>query len=171
MKKIREGDLTFSFQDPCEASKYDNWSFYRKQFQSVAGGSKAVDVLCLVDDAAWLLEIKDYRKHQRENPIPLGKEVALKVRDTLSGLAAACANANDDDEQKLARRALSTRRWRVALHLEQPDVASPLRPGGAFDLASVKSKLRKELKAIDAYPMVVDQRRYPDDDIPWTVCR
>ena len=166
MKKIREGDLTFSFQDPCEASKYDKWSFYRKQFQSVAGGSKAVDVLCLVDDAAWLLEIKDYRKHQRENPIPLGKEVALKVRDTLSGLAAASANANDDDEKALARRALAIRRWRVALHLEQPSESSRFRPI-AFDPANIKKKLRQVLKAIDAHPTVVDRQR--QHGIPWTV--
>ena len=30
MTEIKEGDLTFSFPDPCQASKYDDWSFYRK---------------------------------------------------------------------------------------------------------------------------------------------
>ena len=34
MMEIEEGDLTFSFPDRCEAGKYDNWSFYRNQFQS-----------------------------------------------------------------------------------------------------------------------------------------
>ena len=87
MTEIREGALTFSFPDQCEAGKYDDWSFYRNQFQSVAGGSKAVDILCLADGVAWLVEIKDYRQHPRTKPSDLCDEVARKVRDTLSGLA------------------------------------------------------------------------------------
>ena len=170
MMEIEEGDLTFSFPDHCRAGKYDDWSFYRNQFQSVAGGSMAVDVLCLADDVAWLVEIKDYRQHPRTNPSDLCDEVAQKVRDTLSGLAAASANANDADEQAFARRALAKRRWRVALHLEQPNVASRLRPI-PVDPASMEKKLRKGLKAIDAHPVVVDrqrlQRSHPG--IPWIV--
>ena len=167
MMEIEEGDLTFSFPDRCEAGEYDDWSFYRNQFQSMAGGSKAVDILCLADGVAWLVEIKDYRVHPRTKLIDLCDEVAIKVRDTLSGLAAASANANDADERALARRALARRRWRVALHLEQPNVASRLRPR-AIDPASMKSKLRKGLKAIDAHPTVVDRQR-PHPGIPWTV--
>ena len=71
MTEIREGDLTFSFPDQCEAGKYDDWAFYRNQFQSAAGGSKAVDVLCLADGVAWLVEIKDYRQHPRTKLIDL----------------------------------------------------------------------------------------------------
>ena len=142
MTEIREGALTFSVPDHCAIGKYDEWSFYRNQFQSVAGGSKAVDILCLEDDAAWLVEIKDYRRHPRTKSIALCDEVAIKVRDTLSGLAAASANANNPDEQALARRALAMRRWRVALHLEQTNVASRLRPI-AVDPANMKKKLRQ----------------------------
>ena len=63
MMEIREGALTFSLPDHCETGKYDDWAFYRNQFRSVADGSKAVDVLCLAHDVAWLVEIKDYREH------------------------------------------------------------------------------------------------------------
>ena len=166
MMEIREGNLTFSFPDCCEAGKYDYWSFYRSQFQSMAGGSKAVDILCLEDGVAWLVEIKDYRVHPRTKSIALCNEMAVKVRDTLSGLAAASANANDADEQALARRALARRRWRVALHLEQPNGSSRLRPI-AFDPANINKKLRQVLKAIDAHPTVVDRQR--QHGIPWTV--
>ena len=167
MMEIEEGDLTFSFPGPCEAGKYEDWSFYRNRFQSMAGGSKAVDVLCLADDVAWLVEIKGYRKHPQKKPSDLCTEVAQKVRDTLSGLAAASANADDAYEQALACRALAMRRWRVALHLEQPSVSSRLRRW-AVDPASMKSKLRKGLKAVDAHPAIVDrQRLHPD--MPWTV--
>ncbi len=168
MTEIEEGGLKFSFPDHCEATKYDDWAFYRQQFQSVAGGSKAVDILCLAQDVSWLIEIKDYRQHPRTKPSDLGGEVASKVRDTLAGLAAASANANDKGEQALAERALAKRRWRVALHLEQQSVAtSPLRPQ-AINLANVLKKLRMNLKAIDTQPMVVSLQR-PGSGTPWTV--
>ena len=168
MIEIEEGDLTFSFPEYCEASKYDEWSFYRNQFQAVAGGSKAVDMLCIDSDTAWLIEVKDYRRDPRTKVIDLGDEVARKVRDTLAGLAAASAYANSDDERRLARRALAKRRWRVALHLEQSDVRSRLRPQ-PFNVADVLSKLRSgKLKAVDAHPVVLgtQPRRL---GIPWTV--
>ena len=166
MTEIEEGDLKFSFPDRCEAGKYDEWSFYRNQFQSVAGGSKAVDILCLSDDAAWLIEIKDYRQHPRQKLIEIDDEVASKVRDTLAGLAAATANANNPDEQGLARRALQRRRWRVALHLEQPDARSRLWP--RFSVANVLLKMRTKVKAVDAHPVVLDREtRHPN--VPWTV--
>ena len=167
MTEIEEGDLKFSFPERCEAGKYDEWSFYRNQIQSVAGGSKAVDILCLSDDAAWLIEIKDYRQHPRQKLIDIGDEVASKVRDTLAGLAAASANANSRDEQALARRALQRRRWRVALHLEQPDARSRLWRRESR-VANVLSKMRTKVKAVDAHPVVLDRAtRRPD--IPWTV--
>ena len=47
-----------------------------------------------------LIEVKDYRFHPRTKPIPLCDEVALKVRDTLAGLAAARVNVNVPLEQQ-----------------------------------------------------------------------
>ena len=167
MTEIEVGDLTFSFPDGCTASKYDDWAFYRNQFQSVAGASKAVDIVCLADGAAYLIEVKDYRQHRRTKLIDLGDEVACKVRDTLSGLAAASANANDIDEQALARRLLARRCWRVVFHLEQPRVGSRLRPH-PFSVADMVIKLRSRLKAIDAHPVVLG-RLVIRADIPWSV--
>ena len=167
MTEIEEGDLKFSFPDHCEVAKYDDWEFYRKHFQSIAGGSKAVDILCLANDAAWLIEIKDYRQHPRTKRSDLSQEVASKVRDTLSGLAAASANANSDEERTLAERSLAKRRWRIALHLEQhPDVKSPLRPRPIND-ADVLLKLRNKLKAVDACPVVLNLQTL-EPCIPWT---
>jgi len=167
--EISEGDLTFTFPDDCEAGKYDEWSFYRNQFQSVAGGSKAVDILCVSGDAAWLIEVKDYRQHPKLKRGHVDDELASKVRDTLAGLAAASSNANRRDERTLARRALQTRRWRVALHLEQPNTRSLLRPR-PFDVASVLSRIRnsRKLKAVDAHPVILN-REANRRDIPWTV--
>ncbi|KKZ09955.1 MAG: hypothetical protein TQ37_10490 [Candidatus Synechococcus spongiarum 15L] len=170
MTEIKEGDLTFSFPSGCQASKYEDWSFYRRQFQAVAGGSKTVDILCIESNTSWLIEIKDHRTHPRTKPSDISDEVANKVRDTLAGLAAAAKEANGEaDQRKLAQKALTTsRRWRVVLHLEQPAIRSRLRPN-PIDPANLLSKLRtKELKAIDAHPIVCDQNTIPDY-IPWTV--
>ena len=68
MTVIEEGGLKFSFPAHCQATKYDAWKFYRKQFQSTAGGSKAIDILCLQKGVSWLIEIKDYRQHPRTKP-------------------------------------------------------------------------------------------------------
>lgn len=175
MTKIKEGDLTFSFPDRCQASKYDDWSFYRKQFQAVAGASKAVDILCVVKgdkgDASWLIEVKDYRQHPRTNPSDIADDLAIKVRDTLAGLAAVAKEVkNYPDQCKLARKALATGRWRVMLHLEQPATVSRLRPR-PINSAAVLQKLKseKKLKAVDAHPIICDRSTIPNYNIPWTV--
>ncbi len=161
MTNITEGDLIFSFPDCCQASKYDDWSFYRKQFKEVAGGSKAVDILCVERNTSWLIEIKDYWQHTRKKCIDIADELARKVRDTLAGLAAAAKAANEADQRELARKALATGRWRVVLHLEQPAKPSRLRPR-PIDPATVMQKLRtKKLKAIDAHPVICDRSPVP----------
>ena len=167
MTEIEEGDLKFTFPDHCEVGKYDDWSFYRNQFQSIAGGSKAVDIVCVSDDDVWLIEVKDYRQHRRVKHSDIEDEFAGKVRDTLAGLAAASANANDRDEQALARRALQKRRWRVALHLEQPNVGSRLRPK-PFDVANVRLKLRRKVKAVDPHALTLNREK-DCPNVPWTV--
>ena len=171
MTEIKEGDLTFSFPSGCQASKYEDWSFYRRQFQAVAGGSKTVDILCIESDTSWLIEIKDHREHSRRKSIHIGDEVANKVRDTLAGLAAAAKEANGEaDQRRLAQKALRTsRRWRVVLHLEQPATGRRLQPN-PIDPANLLLKLKKlkTLKAIDAHPIVCDQNTIPGY-IPWIV--
>lgn len=167
MTEIQEGDLRFTFPGHCEVGKYDEWSFYQNQFKSLAGGSKAVDIVCVSDEAAWLIEVKDYRRHRRVKHSEIEDEFAGKVRDTLAGLAAASANANDRDEQALARRASQRRKWRVALHLEQPSVRSRLRPK-PFDVANVLSNVRRKVKAVDAHPLILN-RETNRPNVPWTV--
>ena len=98
MTEITEGALTFSFPTGCQAVKHDDWSddwsFYRRsEFHHVAGGSKAVDILCVEGDTSWLIEIKGYRRRSLQDPLPtpaeLAKTLAIKARDTLAGLAVA----------------------------------------------------------------------------------
>ena len=103
---LTEGSLTFDFADVDSATKYDDWSFYRNQFNSAFGGTKAVDLILVKNDKTVLIEVKDYRQHRRTKTIELGDEVAQKVRDTLAGLVAAKCNANDANERRFARDAV-----------------------------------------------------------------
>ncbi len=170
MTTIVEGDLTFSFPESCRASKYDDWSFYRNQFQPVANGCKAIDILCVEGDISWLIEVKDYRRHPRTKTIVIADELAIKIRDTLAGLASAAKVANDEDERLRAQQSLANRRrWRVVLHLEQPATPSILWPI-VIDRAKLLLKLRtKKLKAIDAHPIICDRARLHNIPVPWTV--
>ena len=156
MPTISEGKLLFTFPETWTASKLDEWSFYRNQFQSVCGGTKAIDILAIDHRCCWQIEIKDYRQHPRTKAIDLAEEIAEKVRDCLAMLVAAAFNANDQLEKTMARDAVCCTRLRVVLHLEQPMKHSKLFPR-AIDPAKVQLRLRQLLKAIDPHPLVLDK--------------
>ena len=109
MKCFTEGKLTFKLESD-DSSQYDNWSFYRNQFNSAFGGTKAIDFISIDSNHTWLIEVKDYRYDRRTKPSDLADEVAIKVRDTLAGLVAAQSNANNKNEKRLA--SLSLIFWR-----------------------------------------------------------
>lgn len=168
MKQLDVGRLKFLFENGLQVSQYDKWSFYRNQFQQIARGSKGVDFVCLTDCTAWLVEVTDYRGHPLPKAPAIAEELATKVRDTLAGLAAATKNANEECERDFALCALKKRRrWRVALHLEQP--AMP-KHRFAFNLANLMVLLKKRrwLKAVDARPVVCSRGSTPPS-APWTV--
>lgn len=152
---INEGALTFTFRAASMSSKYDDWSHYRNQFQSVCGASKAVDIVLAEDGVAWMIEVKDFRQHARLKAIELPNEIAIKVRDTVAGLVSAKCAANDPDERRCARALLSANTLRVVCHLEQPAKHSKLRPR-AIEPDKLALKLRTLIKAIDPHPSVVD---------------
>ena len=168
MPRLQEGRLTFDFPDGGpDVAKYDEWSFFRNQFQTVCGGVTAVDFIFVETARTWLIEVKDYRHHRRTKVADLAGEVAAKVRDTLAGLAACRCNANDAIEQRIAERALSTRRLGIVLHLEQPATPSRLLLRVA-DPADLTQKLKQLLKPIDPHPRVVD-RHSLHPSMRWTV--
>ena len=93
--------------------------------------------------------------------------MACKVRDSLAALVAAKINANDNDEQQLASRALTVKKIRVVLHLEQPEKHSKLFPR-AIDPAQIQQKLKQLIKAVDPHPLVLESARMRC--VAWTVC-
>lgn len=162
-----ENGLTFTFPPNSIASKYDDWSHYRNQFQSTCRGSKAVDLVYLDKNVTWLIEVKDFRVHSRTKTIELPEEIAIKVRDTLAGLVSASFYACDPDEKCCAKKLLRTARLRVVVHLEQPTKHSTLRPR-AIEPDKLLLKLRTLLKAIDVRPLIVDTKSL-HADMNWTV--
>lgn len=167
MPSITEGQFVFDFPKNWQTSKFDEWSFHRKQFQKVCGGAKAINILAVEGNTCiWTIEIKDYRQHRRTKTLELPDEVALKVRDTLAALVAARANANEDEEKQLASAALLCSRLRVVLHIEQPVKHSRLFPR-VIDPAKVQQRLKQLIKAIDPHPLVLEINRMKD--VAWTV--
>ena len=156
MTSIREGNVVWTFAAGWSAEKFDDWVFYRKLFQSCADGNKAMDILALPPNGnvLWMVEAKDYRRNRRDpNKGPLPMEVAKKARDTLAGILAASANANNT-EHAFAHRAAKANKIRVVLHLEQPTKRSKLFPW-MVDPADVRQKLKQLLKAIDPHIVVM----------------
>ncbi|MFT8420814.1 MAG: hypothetical protein ABF665_04755 [Gluconacetobacter sp.] len=159
--------LDFKFDDDWMVAKFDDWSFYRKQFSRMRNEIKSIDLIAASPDkTSYFVEVKDYRVHRRTKPSDIGDEVSAKVFDTLAALLPAQVNANDEEERKLAYRMLRGKRLKVVLHLEQPAKHSKLFPR-TIDPANVVMKLRQRLKPIDAHPAVTNMAQM--HGMPWVV--
>lgn len=158
MTEMTEGALTFTFNAGWEVGRYDEWAYCRNQFHKTKALTdvKAVDFIAINGDTAWLIEVKDYRRHPRTKSIDLADEIAKKVYDTLSGVASAKFNASGA-EKLFARQFFAAHSLHVVLHLEQPAKHSKLFPR-AIDPANVTLKLRRQIKAIDPHPQVLEKR-------------
>lgn len=148
-------------------SKFDEWNFYRRQFQKIGKGVKAVDILAVAPNRClWQIEIKDYRQYRRTKTIDLAQEIAIKVRNSLAALVAAKVNTNDVNEKQMAKAALLCRKLRIVLHLEQPISHSKLFPR-VIDPAKVQQSLKQLMKSVDPHPLVLEKNRM--NDVDWTV--
>lgn len=168
MTAITEGKFTFSFPPGWHVRKYDDTTFYRKHFQSFAGGSEAVDFLAFnaSEKECWLIESKDYRHHPRTKAKDLFEEIAMKVRATLAGLCSMRANAGDD-ERKFATEALKKVKYRVVFHLEQPIHPSRLRPQ-IYDPKSLRDKLRQIMRPVDPHALA-GNNKILNGKAAWTI--
>ena len=155
--------LVFTFPENWQASKYDEWSFYRNQFIKQFDGIKAVDIVVLnPEKTAFIIEVKDYRHPNTEKPSELPQAIANKVLHTLAGLFSAKLNATELNEQQLAAGVLECTSLKIIVHIEQAQRHRPV-----IDLADVKQKLKKLLRAIDAHPKIVSMNKMAN--LPWIV--
>lgn len=168
MPRLAEDKIACDFPANWKVTKYDDWAFYRNQFQNCCSRNKAMDFLGFnpEDRTLWMIEVKDYRQFRRtkDEHISIWDEVAIKARDTLAGLFAAKVETGHD-EQAFALLSITATKLRVVLHLEQPATHSRLFPRN-YDPAHVQQKLKQLVKPLDSHPYVVelkDMRR-----VPWT---
>lgn len=192
MPTIAEGNLSFTFSDGWNVSKFDDWTFYKGQFSRVGdaeiickkcggtcqcgscgskrvAGTRGIDILAIGSGSVcWLIEIKDYRLTRVNKFEFLADAVALKVRDTLSCLVAARLNANLDVERERAKKALNCLGMHVVLHLERPRSSRPLFPATTLR-ANVQQRLKQLVQAIDMRPLVVSMSEM--NELDWTVAQ
>lgn len=155
--------LMFTFPDHWEASKYDEWSFYRNQFSKVRTGIKAVDVIAIdPNKVGFMIEVKDYRHPDTEKPSQLPAAIADKVLHTLSAMLPAKMHATHPDEKRIAANLLKCDDLRVIAHIELPP-----RHRGVVDPADLRQKLRELLRAIDPHVKVVSTANM--QGLAWTV--
>lgn len=144
--------VEFEFPDGWTVTKYDDWAFYRRQFQRLGGGCHAVDLLALSPNRElFLIEVKDYSRPGTPVPSQLVVEVGFKVRDTLAGLLAARVRANDPDERRLAILFSKNSELKVVLHVELSRYAPLL-----INKSSIQQKLRQTVRAVDPHARVSD---------------
>ncbi len=158
MTIIAADTLNFTFDAQWAVSKYDDWVFYKSQFQSTCGGGvKAVDLIAH-DPArtAWFIEVKDYRMHARTKIADLADEVASKAFDTLAGLLPAQIGSSEPAERAYAKAITNAKKIRLVLHVEQPRRHSTLFPR-VISLPDVQIKLRSLVRAIDAHAIVCEK--------------
>ena len=155
--------LEFHFPATWQASKYDDWSFYRNQFVKQDDGIKGVDALALSsNNEAFLIEVKDYRHPETEKPSELPAAVTGKVLDTLAAMLPARLLANDPTERQLAAAILNSSALKVVLHLENPQHHRRV-----VDPADIRQKLRRLLRAVDPHLKVVSMNNM--QSVAWTV--
>ena len=144
--------LIFTFPATWQASKFDEWSFYRHHFLTLRNNLQAVDILAISPhQVAFMVEVKDYRHPQAVKPSALAETIVNKVVCTLAALLPARLHINTPvEEQKLSMSVLKCQRLHVIVHIEQPTAHQP-----RVDLADLKQKLKTRLRAIDAHPKVV----------------
>lgn len=155
--------LSFTFPAGWQASKYDDWSFYRNQFSRQHNGIQAVDVLAIEPSGtAYLIEVKDYRHPDTERPSQLPQAIANKVLMTLAAMLPAKLNGNNPAERTMADAVLTCQKLRVVAHIELPQAHQP-----AVNPADLKQKLAQLLRAVDAHPKVVSKNNMPG--LGWAV--
>jgi hypothetical protein len=127
-------------------------SYYKRHFQSFAGGCKEMDFILFepVNRVLWLLEVKDYTTDRRVKAQCVFEEIAEKVHDSLALLLA--GSVRDDPSHCGVRSFMDVcaipNEIKVVLHLEQPSKPSKMFPGVKID-ADATQKLRAKVRAVD----------------------
>ena len=159
---VVEGDLSFEFDENWKAIlQWDKHPAYRDGIKQI-DHSKAVDIIGMcADDSIVFLEIKDYRRSNREKSMTLWVEFELKVRNTVAGLlgagrrpqyAAACT--------PILRSLLKPHELKLVFWIEQPQASGKLdvlRKRHIVAAGTAMKKVVEYVKWLDARVIHVSQ--------------
>jgi hypothetical protein len=188
MRIIVEGRLVFEFGPRWQVEKYDEHPIFLNGIRGLqrrtlcsekdchgevycqvcgkeaAAGTKAVDILGHHEDQLYFIEIKDFRGYRIENKRrlrdgDLAFEVALKVRDTLAGLAGTL-DAGGAPRWHAWAAPVFKRRPKVVLWLEEEAGSDPF--GVERQRAStLEDTLKKPLRWLNPHVSVKSLRLSP----------
>jgi hypothetical protein len=148
----QEDRIRFEFPDGWKVLRPEKASYYKRHFQTFAGGCKEMDFILFepVNRVLWLLEVKDYTINRRVKPQCVFEEIVEKVRDSLALLLA--GSVRDDPSNGGVRSFMDVcaipNDIKIVLHLEQPSKPSKMFPGVKI-AADATQKLRAKVRAID----------------------
>lgn len=160
-------DLVFEFQDGWNASKCDDWVFYKQKFERMGNGIKCLDILAISPEkVAYLIEAKDYRIHNRTKPSDIIDEVCAKLLCTLAMLLPAKLNAAEPSERHLCEQVLDAKEILIVLHIELPPPRSRL-DVIKKDPSLIRMKMRERFSPIGRYAKVASMEQM--SGLNWTV--
>ena len=165
---LTEGRVEFTFDDGLEVARYDEWQHHREWLQRAPGRGKAVDFVAATTHTLTLIEVKDYREADVENPPPsdLPTVIAAKVYDTIASLRLASRSAYKASEKAFATRTASANAIVVIAHVDQRRTRSRLRPA-LIDAVALRAALKRELKFLKDYSAYVTSVDDPVDQQPY----
>jgi hypothetical protein len=171
---IQVENLEFTFDDSVAPFQHEKSSTCVHGWPN---GFKVLDIVAhmttLPPDISWLIEAKDYRRITKSpkasNLSGLAYTVEAKVRNSVSAFRIVAQDSNNDAARSHASTTISSKQFRVVLHLEPHPESGPnaiiFPPQWA---ANVLLQLKSRLSDIDTNPLVLDIARTAKADVPWT---
>ncbi|PHP53328.1 hypothetical protein [Actinomyces ruminis] len=174
MVELEVDGASLSFPDGWEASKYDEWPFFRNTLSKVLDtAGKALhgcDIVALDGEHLWLIEAKDYAYQEAKVPKDLVAVVSEKVMDTLAGLHA--GTRDEHTERETCRKAVRARKLYVALRIDLPGAQPHARRGrqaaAQQTMANYRQEFRKSLRRVVNGKVHVITGREDPPTVPWT---
>ena len=177
MPELDVDGAVFCFPDGWEASKFDEWTYFRFVMSRIVDplgrAPHGCAVVALHDGDLWLIEAKDYSHPNAAPPPDLVAVVCEKVVDTLAGLHAGTRDPHP--ERGICERAVAATRLFVALRTDlsgvQPGRDKMRRGAAVRTMADYRQKLRRALRRVVNGKIHVVTGRERPAVVPWTVRR
>ncbi len=158
-----EGYQRFSFDDAkWIVVKYDDETAYRERIGKLSE-TKALDFVGIYhNQAIYLIEVKDFRKHRIENQVRLTSgelpiEIGQKVRDTLAGIISAYRTSDNQKWERFAKTLIDLKKdIKVVVWLEH-DLPSYLKDRKKAAASIQTNVYKQKLNWLTTNVLIVNQ--------------